>query len=242
MKFLSGKNISAMLMGCCAVMMCTQAARAESAPAGANQDPALKLNIKYYDKILTAEGMLRESRYEEVMVRRPGHVWSARVLPAMAPNPGHTDHESESGHKHFNPTVLPRHIVMQGGKMKVEFIDEVNKQLINIAETEFQDVSFDGSWLNAYYLIDPKQVLSLPVSARKSEVQGAIWHEQQKNGVFQRVLWDGKNKIPLEVETGTLNGAVYRRVSVALQPINDNDRPWKSVSKYAAREYADFLD
>lgn len=242
MNHISAKQAASVILGWFALTIWVDAARADITPALPQQGPALKLNIKYYDKVLTTEGMLRESHYEESMVRRPGHVWSYRVLPAIAVHPSHAQHEHEPEHTHFNPTVLPRHIELQNGKLKVEFVDEVNQQLINIAETEFQDVSFDGSWSNAYYLIDPKQLLSLPLSSRKSEIPGATWHEQQKHGVFQRVLWDQKNMIPLEVETGTLNGAVYKRVSVMLKPLSESDVPWKNISKYAAREYADFLD
>ena len=240
MKFLNGMKATSAILGLFALTIWTGAACASIKPAVEKQGPALKLNIQYYDKVLTSEGMLRESRYEETMVRRAGHVWSSRVLPPSAHE--HVAHENEQEHKHFNPTILPRHIELQDGKLKVEFVDEENKQLINIAATEYQDVSFDGSWPNAFYLIDPKVVLSLTASQRKSNVLGATWYEQKKHGVFQRVLWDHKNMIPLEVETGTLNGAVYKRVSVTLKPLNDREAPWENLSGYASREYSDFLD
>ena len=227
----------------------------QSAPAIV-QGPALGLSIKHYDRVMTAEGVLRESRYEETMLRRPGHVWVARVLPkfAAAEHGGHAHHEhgaesasaaghnDEHEHKHFNPVVLPRHITLEGGNLKIAFVDRTNKELINIVATEYENVNFDGSWVNAYFLVDPQLAAAMPLSDKPSAVAGARWHEQEKHGVFQRVLWDDKNMIPLEVETGKRDGTILRRVSVKLDPRMGVDAPWKKLQGYAQREYSDFLD
>jgi hypothetical protein len=205
---------------------------------------------------MTAEGVLRESRYEETMLRRPGHVWVARVLPKFATaehggrsHPGHgaesasgARHNDEHEHKHFNPIVLPRHITLEGGNLKIAFVDIGNKELINIVATEYENVNFDGSWLNAYFLVDPQLAAAMPLSNKLSAVAGARWHEQEKNGVFQRVLWDDKNMIPLEVETGKRDGTILRRVSVKLESNSGADAPWENLQGYAQREYSDFLD
>lgn len=54
--------------------------------------PDLDLRITYYSRVLTPEGVTRESRYDEKMLRRPGHVWVERVLaPATDAHAGH-DH------------------------------------------------------------------------------------------------------------------------------------------------------
>jgi hypothetical protein len=217
------------------------ASAGQSTPA-IPQGPALDLKIKYYDRALTAEGVLRESRFEETMLRRPGHVWSARVLPEFAKRQGaaHAHHEHED--KHLNPTILSRHVALNGKEVKLELIDFDRKEVVNIVPTEYENVSFDGSWVNAYFLVDPQQVVHMPLSAKSAPVAGTQWYEQEKNGVYQRVLWDGQNMIPLEVETGRRDGTLLRKVSVEIISKNGKEMPWANLKGYLQKEYSDFLD
>ena len=57
------------------------------ANAPAASAPDLDLAITYYSKTLTPDGVTRESRYQETMLRRPGHlapgVVLARVVTVM---------------------------------------------------------------------------------------------------------------------------------------------------------------
>lgn len=210
------------------------------------QGPALNLSIRYYEKALTAEGVLRESHFEETMLRRPGHVWAMRVLPksSMSEKEGHehSSHEVDHEHKHFNPVLLPRHVSLENGELKLAYIDRSDKEVINIVATEYENVNFDGSWANAYFLVDPRLVVKLPVSSRVSNVTGAHWYEQEKNGVFQRILWDERDMIPLEVETGRTDGTILRRVSVKKLKLTSEEAPWTKVKGYTQKEYSDFLD
>lgn len=230
--------------------------------AAAPSAPDLDLSIRYYSRVLTQEGVLRENRYEEKMLRRPGHVWVARVLPSATVE-GHDDHdggphahENQDGvkkalaqsnavqheHKHFNHVILPRHVTLDGNKTRVEFVDTREKEVIYIAPTEYENVSFDGSWPNAYYLIDPQGIAMLPLSSKVSPVAGARWHEREKNGLFQRVLWDDKKMIPLTIETGDKAGTFFRRIEVKPQAHLTGDLPWQNLKGYAQKEYSDFLD
>jgi len=156
--------------------------------------PDLDVTIQYFNRELTPDGVLRESSYSEKMLRRRGHVWSYRVLPAIASakDTTHPNHE----HKDFNHIVLPRHVTFDGKKISVDFINAHNRQVIAIAPTEYENVNFDGSWPNTFYLIDPQFVAAMPVSQRVSSVANARWHEVVKNGLYQRVLWDDKLMIP----------------------------------------------
>ncbi len=220
-----------------------------SAETGASKfldAPALDLTIQYYDRALTSDGVLRESRYEETMLRRPGHVWVARVLPKWTEKAlqkhEHQDHEAEHEHKHFNHIALPRHVTQEAQKVKVEYVDHPNKQVINIVATEFENVNFDGSWVNANFLVDPEVVLAMPLSKSKQSEGQLSWHELNRNGIFQRVLWDGENLIPREIETGKNDGSIFRKVSIKLNPILSKHLPWTDVSGYVQKEYSDFLD
>jgi hypothetical protein len=208
--------------------------------------PALDMSIVYYDRALTSDGVLRESRYEETMLRRPGHVWVARVLPKWPEKAlqkhDHQEHEAEHDHKHFNHIALPRHVTQEAQLVKVEYVDHPNKQVINIVATEFENVNFDGSWVNAYFLVDPEVVLAMPLSKSKESVGQLSWHELNRNGIFQRVLWDEKNLIPREIETGKTDGSIFRKVSIKVNPSVSAQLPWQNVKGYVQKEYSDFLD
>jgi hypothetical protein len=208
--------------------------------ADAAQPPDLDLSIRYYSRVLTPEGVLRESRYEERMVRRRDHVWTARVLPQEGMREEQTGEEHE--HKHFNYVVLPRHVIRDGNGVKLEFVDVRERTVVSIAPSEYESVNFDGSWANAFFLADPRQVAALPVTARASAVAGARWHEQEKNGVFRRVLWDEKRMVPLVIETGNRQDTFYRRMEIMPQSTLSALLPWQGTASYAQKEYADFLD
>ena len=106
------------------------AASAQAAPLSAPAD--LDLGITYYSRVLTPEGVTRESRYEEKMLRRPGHVWVERVLaPSTDAHAGHNHGETKKvalkatqhEHKHFNPVLIPRHVTLEKNTVRVEYID-----------------------------------------------------------------------------------------------------------------------
>ena len=198
--------------------------------------PSLDLAISYYSKVLTPEGVTREARYQERMLRRPGHVWVGRTLPA------HASEAAPAGHAEFNPALLPRHVVLEQGQLRLEYVDLRRRELIAIAPSEYGNVSFDGSWQNAWYLLDPQQAMRLPLSPRRSRVAGAQWRERTQAGQFERVLWDARRQLALVIESGDLAGTVLRRVEVAVLPGLTASLPWQHVAGFAHKEYADFLD
>ncbi|WP_229633742.1 hypothetical protein [Duganella qianjiadongensis] len=205
--------------------------------------PPLDLTIQYYSKAVTAEGVTREVRYQETMLRRPGHVWVARVLPPQAAAAAaHAGEHERSVHKHFNPAQLPRHVQLAGDKPRLEYVDMAHKEVIAVPPGEYGNVDFDGSWPNAYYLFDPKLVMAMPLSSRASTVAGARWREQVRNGSFRRVLWDEQRQIPLVIESGDQAATIFNRIEVQPQASVTATLPWQKLQGYAQREYGDFLD
>lgn len=222
---------------------------AASVLCGAAQaaSPDLDLNITYYSRVLTPEGVTRESRYEETMLRRPGHVWTERVLPKTAQVDAGHGHQKvalkeEHKHKEFNYIVLARHVMLDKNKLNVAFIDAREKQVIAIPPSEYDNVNFDGSWDGTFFLLDPKQVLAMPLSKQVSNVAGARWRAVEKNGVFQRILWDEQKQIPLIIESGDKANNFYRKVEVTVQATTGRALPWANLKGYGQREYSDFLD
>jgi len=201
--------------------------------------PDVDLTIEYYNRELSADGVLHESSYRETMLRRNGHVWTQRVLPDSAKND--TAHQSHE-HKDFNYIVLLRHVKFDGSKTAVEFIDTHERQVIYIAPTEYENINFDGSWLNTYYLINPQYIASMPASSRPSASAESQWYELSKKELFQRVLWDKKLNIPLVIETGDKAGTYMQRVRIQPKAKLAKSLPWNNLQGYTQKEYSDFLD
>lgn len=227
---------------------CTAATAAALSPAS-HAGPPLDLDIGYYTKVQTDEGVTREARYSETMMRRQGHIWVERILAKPAPGPhdaGKGDrHAATAGpasHVEFNHAVTPHHVLLENGKVRIEYVDERGRAVIAIPASEYANVNFDGSWNNAFFLIDPKLVEAMPLSARKSTVLDAQWHEREKNGMFERVLWDQKRQIPLTIESGDRAATFYRRVEVTVRPTLRTAMPWKNLSGYSQKEFSDYLD
>lgn len=229
-----------------------QPPQTNAAAMSAVQAPDLDLSIIHYTRVQTPEGVLRESRYEERMIRRPGHVWTERVVPkpASAPQAIHSHDKAgpaasagvtEHAHRHFNHVLLPRHVSNKGDQLRLEFVDFHAREVIAIAPSEYNNVNFDGSWINTFFLVDPKVVAALPVS-KKTSPSGARWHELIRDGMYQRVLWDEKRLIPLLVEKGDIQGNILERMEIQVQPGLAALPRWTSLKGYAQKEYADFLD
>jgi len=224
-------------------MVCAHAAPARAPQQqAAAQGPDLDLSIHYYSRVFTLEGVLRESRYQEKMMRRPDHVWTARVLPD-APSAHAADAmPSHKEQKHFNHVTLPRHVVRANGQVRLEYVDFHEREVVSIPPSEYENVRFDGNWRKAFFLVDPKMVAALPVTNRASPVAGARWREIEKGGVYQRVLWDEKRMIPLVIEKGDVAGRTLERMEVIPQASLSKELPWTGARSYAQKEYADFLD
>jgi hypothetical protein len=240
------------------LMACCVAVPALAAPAGvalsADADgPALDLDIDYYTRVLTPEGVTREARYKETMLRRSGHVWVARVLPKGGvarqdkhpgdKNQGHgASEQGVAGHAEFNYVVNPRHVMLESNKVRIDYIDVHGKAVVAIPASEYANVNFDGSWGNAFFLLDPTLLKTIPLTAKPSSVVGARWREREKNGVFERVLWDDKRKIPLVIESGDKASTFYRRIEVTARAKKETNLPWNHLSGYAQKEFSDYLD
>lgn len=209
--------------------------QATTFPSGPDTD----MTVKYFNREITTDGVMRESSYTEKMIRRKGHVWSQRILPgSIKSNAGASNHV----HKDFNYIVLPRLVNYDGNKLTVKFIDTHERQTIYIAPTEYENINFDGSWLNTFYLVNPDYLAEMPVTSRSSAVTNTQWHELSKNGMFQRVLWNTKLKIPLIIETGDQEGNYLHRVEIRPSSKLAKNLPWNSLQGYTQKEYADFLD
>ncbi len=209
-----------------------------------SQTPAdLDLTINYYNRVLTPEGLTRETRYQETVQRRANHIWQSRVLPPQLAHNGDAAHNSnENEHEHFNYIVLPRHIERTANGISVEHIDLSNRERIAIPATEYEQINFDGSWDNAFYIISPKDLALMQPSNRASSIKTARWFEREKNHIFQRVLWDDVLQIALIIESGDTENTFFRKTEVSATTQTSPAQPWLHLAGFANKEYSDFLD
>lgn len=127
-------------------------------------------------------------------------------------------------------------------QLYVEFLDFKNKDQIAIKPSDYDLVDFDGSWDNAFYIIDPKTVAQMPITQRQSPVASARWHERENGRVFQKVLWDDARQIPLLIESGDVNRTFFRRIEITPKTSLSSENIWLKVKGFSQKEYSDFLD
>lgn len=212
-------------------LACTGAAQAA---------PDVSLEVTHQSNVLGADGVKRTAVFSERVVRQGDTVWIERVIPHGA----HHDDEhekSKSGaakdHKHADLSAATRWIQrLPDGKLKLRLVAMHDKMVVSVPPAEYSTVGFDGAWLAAYHLIDPAVLKTMKAVERTTQGQ---WYENTKNGNKVRILWDTQREMPLQVTTQGLNGSRTTTVKVLSNPTK---KPWDSTTKYAQKDYSDFLD
>ncbi|MCA7936052.1 hypothetical protein [Burkholderia cepacia] len=221
--------------------------------------------LLHESRTVTADGVTRTTLYRERMVRRDGHVWVERVLPAAAAGGGGQgddhDHDHDAGpgrragvqpaaahagHRHFNFQAAARHVTYDGKTARIEYVDAANRTVVSVPPAEYETTGFDGSWDNAYYVTPPSQLKRLAV-AKRGDAPGTLWYEQAVDtpgarGV-NRILWSETLQAPLSVEYRSADGRVVRKLTLTPAPAARREAPpWTTLARYARKEYADYLD
>ncbi len=198
-------------------------------------------------------GVTRTERFEERVIRRDGHVWTERVIPAVAARTHAVDHDAKSEgaeHRHFDFETAARHVTREaGGTTHVEYVDHEKKWTVFVPAAEYGPVGFLGNWEAEFYLTPPALIARMPVLATRKtgRVDGAadsaVWHEEHRNGWTNRVLWSNAHRYPLAIEASRDDGTMTRRTVVRMVAATPADRlPWRRLSGYRARTYDDFMD
>ncbi|THJ49818.1 hypothetical protein E9536_31255 [Burkholderia sp. LS-044] len=217
-------------------ILCALACGMIALPACAAAD--LDAVLLHESRTVTADGVTRTTLYRERMVRRDGHVWVERVLPAAA--------AAHAGHRHFNFQAAARHVTYDGKTARIEYVDAANRTVVSVPPAEYETTGFDGSWDNAYYVTPPSQLKRLAV-AKRGDAPGTLWYEQAVDtpgarGV-NRILWSETLQAPLSVEYRSADGRVVRKLTLTPAPAARREPPpWTTLARYARKEYADYLD
>lgn len=184
----------------------------------------------------TPDGVTRKLHFQERMYRRANMVWIERVLPAGA----HDAAEHAKGgheHKHLDLAAAARQVTLAADKtISVRLVNVHDKVVINVPPPEYGNIGFDGSWDNAWHLLDPKQLKTMQAVAGKAE------HYRLKKGNLDlQVEWDGKGEFPRRVESRNSEGTRHKLMVVSAAPA-PKVLPWANLQGYAQKEYSDYLD
>ena len=200
----------------------------------------LALRIEHDSTVIGADGVTRNVRFAERLIRRGGQSWLVRVIPPGA----HRDGEHASGgraHKHMDVAAATRWVVRtDDGRLRVRLVDEHERMIVEVAPVDYANIGFDGRWSTAAQLLDPEQLKHMKPLARRAAV-GSRWYESETPDARVLVLWDEREQYPRRIES--TNAAGTRRSTLtATRESMPAVPPWTRLDGYAQKEYSDLLD
>lgn len=213
--------------------------------------PDTQVEVTHLSSSLGTDGIQRSTAFTERVVRRGNTVWIERVVPHAAQAAHRHEHDGVApvakGHKHVDLSAASRWIEkLPDGKLKFKLVSTVDKVIVDVAPAEYGTVGFDGSWLTAYHLMDPRGIQGMTPGAKEG---AGRWYEAKSKSKSTgpggpdtvRLLWDEKLELPLKVSSRNAAGTVTRSTSVRVLGAV-TQAPWSAVSAYSVKDYADFLD
>lgn len=211
------------------------------APAWAQEAvPPLALKIEHTITTLSTDGVTRDVRYSERMVRQGDQVWLARVLPQHA----HEADEHATGgkaHKHMDVNAAARWVQRGGdGALRVRLVNAHEQIVVDVPQADWGNVGFDGQWAAARHLLDPAQIQRMKPLDRPAPA-GARWYQGGSATMKVLVLWDAKGQFPLRVESINAQGTSRSLTTTTREPL-PTVLPWGRLAGYTQKEYSDLLD
>lgn len=194
---------------------------------------------------MTADGVKKQTHFQERFIRDTNIVWSERIIPKTVQ---HHDHNNEShsqekhDHKHnLNFATSGKWLVRDtSDKISFRFVRKEDRTIIAPRDSEYGTLGFDGAWETAYYLVN-RAALKKMTALKKAAPKGATWYEKKNAHEFTLILWDEKNEIPLNIESGTLDGTSNNKITLTLTPA-PSVLPWSTLASYRTIAYEDLLD
>ncbi len=229
-------------------LLASSVAGVAAAASGVTSPSDLDAIVTHESTSVSRNGVTRTERFEERVIRRQGHVWTERVLPAAArANLHHHDANAEgTEHRHFDFEGAARHVTREAdGRTHLEYVDREKKWTVFVPGAEYGPVGFLGNWDAEFHLAPPALIARMPVLATRtaSTPEGAAWHEERRDGWTHRVLWSNTHNYPLAIEAIRDDGTLTRRTAVKIVAATPADRlPWRGLSGYRPRTYDDFMD
>lgn len=212
--------------------------------AAVNAAPAVDLRVTYHSRAMGIDGVQRDTRYANLMYRRPGRVWLEREIPAHVRESlahGHDQaHGPQAGHAHDEaqgaPLLLDRDA---SGREIVQIVLARTKRVIEVDRAHHGNVGYGGSWDAAYWLVTPASLGRMtPEGPLKRGVQSYRARQAEHTTT---VDWDVAGQFPRRVERSGAHGATYYLMTAVRMPA-PTVAPWKASEVFGRGDYSDLLD
>ncbi len=203
-------------------------------------EPDLNLLVEHDVSEVGADGVTRTMHFQERIYRRENLVWIERVLPEGAHRPeAHAGGGAE--HKHLDLAAAARWITLEAGRVvRVRLVVAHDRAVVEVPAAEYGNIGFDGSWENAYHLLDPRRLQAMKPATGEAPA-GARWYQATGGRQTVRVLWDERARIPRRVESSDAAGTSRARMS-AREVAGPSTPPWSALGGYQQKVYSDYLD
>jgi hypothetical protein len=212
--------------------------------AAVDAAPPVRLRLSYHTMAIGNDGVQRDTRYANTMVRRPGRVWVERDLPAVlrdSVSHGHEHaHGPHAGHAHDEAQGAPLQVHRNAdGTERVEVVLAKTARVIEVDRAHHGNVGYGGSWDTVYWLVPPAALRKMQaVGAPKGGVQR---YRAQAGEQVTLVDWDVAGQFPRRVERTDGHGTSSYLMTATALPAPAVP-PWKASEAYGRGDYSDLLD
>ena len=208
------------------------------APFTAKAAP-LSAIITFESMALTADGVKKQTYFQERFIRDNNVVWSERIVPSAV---SHMHQDSADEHEHnLNFAAAGKWISRKAdNQINLAFVREQEKKIIQPRVSEYGTLGFDGEWETAFYLVN-RAALKKMTPTKKGTSDDSQWYEKKDAKQVTRILWDEKKEIPLSIETARLDGTMSNKITLTLTA-TPRTLPWNNLSAYQTIAYEDLLD
>lgn len=203
--------------------------------------PDLATRISYQNRVTGADGIARESHWQEKWMRVGDQVWSQRLIPLPLARAYHATHDANPGHKHFTHQMAARWVTHgEDGGLQLRYADAWHNQLVEVPTEEYGQVGFTPDWDKIRHLVDPALLQGMTALDEAAPAQ-ARWYEKREGQQRTRILWSSQWQIPLVVESASLDG--YRSYRMEVTPKSlPKQLPWQQLDGYQSLDLRDFFD
>lgn len=202
--------------------------------------PDLATRISYQNRVTGADGIARESHWQEKWMRVGNQVWSQRLIPLPLARAYHATHDANPGHKHFTHQMAARWVSQNDDGLQLRYADAWHNQLVEVPAEEYGQVGFTPDWDKIRYLVDPALLQGMTALDEAAPAQ-ARWYEKREGKQRTRILWSSQWQLPLVVESASLDGYRSYRMEVTPKPL-PKQLPWQQLDGYQTLDLRDFFD
>lgn len=222
----------------------TTLAAVNATTAAVNAAPAIDLRVSYHSRSVGVDGVQRDTRYANLMSRRPGRVWLERDIPANVRESlahGHEHaHGPHAGHAHDEAQGAPLMVDRDAsGRETVQVVLARTRRVIEVDRAHHGNVGYGGSWDAAYWLVTPASLSRM--KAEGSPRGGVQRYVAKQEEQVTTIDWDVAGQFPRRVERRDAHGASYYLMT-ATRTAAPAVAPWKPSEGFGRGDYSDLLD